>query len=148
MKPRTKDETLRELPVLPLRNLVLFPGVVLPVDVGRAGSLRLIEDVIAKQPSRLALATQRDPQVEDPKGEDLYPIGIEAEVLKVVKLGEGRLTVVIRGLERRQFASFVKSEPYLIARTSGVEEIQRDPTEIEGLAMAVREAAKQVIELS
>src|SRR5215813_14192233 len=104
MRPKKTDETLRELPVLPLRNLVLFPGVVLPVDVGRAGSLRLVEDVVAKPPSRLVLATQRDPQVEDPNPEDLYPIGIEAEILKVVKLGEGRLTVVMRSLERRRLA--------------------------------------------
>jgi ATP-dependent Lon protease len=148
MNTKKTNETLRELPVLPLRNLVLFPGVVLPVDVGRAGSLRLIEDVIAKQPSRLALATQRDPQIEDPKGEDLYPIGIEAEILKVVKLGEGRLTAVIRGLDRRRFVSFAKTEPYLVARVDDVHEVVKDPTEIEGLAMAVREAAKQVIELS
>src|SRR5581483_10051596 len=90
------------LPVLPLRNLVLFPGVVLPIDVGRSGSLRLIEYVVSQQSSRLVLVTQRDPQVEDPAPEDLYPIGVEAEILKVVKLGEGRLTVVLRGLERRR----------------------------------------------
>jgi ATP-dependent Lon protease len=146
-KPETEINA-GELPVLPLRNLVLFPGVVLPVDVGRAGSLRLIEDVVARQPSRLALATQRDPQVEDPKPEDLYPVGIEAEILKVVKLGEGRLTVVIRGLDRRRLVEFIKREPYLTARVEEIPEVLRDPVEIEGLAMAVRETAKRVIELS
>src|SRR5438552_5509207 len=88
------------LPVLPLRNLVLFPGVVLPVDVGRPGSLRLIEDAMSRQPNRVVLATQRDAKVEDPTPEDLYDVGVEAEILKVVKLGEGRLTVVMRAIER------------------------------------------------
>src|SRR5262245_35818838 len=112
----------RDLPVLPLRNLVIFPGVVLPVDVGRAGSLRLVEDVAARQPSRLVLATQRDPQIEDPRPEDLYPIGVEAEVLKVVKLGEGRLTVVMRAIERRKLGPYVKGQPYVTEIEQSVEE--------------------------
>src|SRR5579864_4377474 len=101
MTPKTS-----QLPVLPLRNLVLFPGVVLPVDVGRPGSLKLIEDVVRHQPARLLIATQKDPQIEEPRPEDLYEIGVEAEVLKVVKLSEGRVTVVIRGLERRRIGAF------------------------------------------
>src|SRR5207248_1754203 len=57
---------VQTLPVLPLRNLVLFPGVVLPVDVGRSGSLKLVEDVVKRQPSHVMIATQKDPQIEDP----------------------------------------------------------------------------------
>src|SRR5438067_13353979 len=87
-----------QLPVLPLRNLVLFPGVVLPVDVGRPGSLKLVDDVVKHQPARLLIATQKNPQVEDPRPDDLFEIGVEAEVLKVVKLSESRITVVVRGI--------------------------------------------------
>src|SRR5262245_43959931 len=82
------------LPVLPLRNLVLFPGVVLPVDVGRPGSLRLVEEVMKHHPAHLAIATQRDPQNEEPGPDDLHPIGVEAEMLKVVRLSESRVTAV------------------------------------------------------
>jgi ATP-dependent Lon protease len=134
--------------VLPLRNLVLFPGVVLPVDVGRPGSLKLVEDVVKHQPSRLLIATQRDPQIEEPRPEDLHPIGVEAEVLKVVKLSDSRVTVVIRGVERRRLGPFTHVAPYLAAEVYPVEELNATGAEADGLALAVREAAKQVIALS
>jgi ATP-dependent Lon protease len=138
-----------ELPVLPLRNLVLFPGVVLPVDVGRPGSLRLVEEVIGRgAASRLVVTTQRDPQKEDPGPEDLHTIGLEVEVLKVVKLSETRVTVVLRGLERVKIVEFVKRLPYLIARFEPVPDLIPQPVEVEGLSMAVREAARHMIELS
>jgi ATP-dependent Lon protease len=136
------------LPVLPLRNLVLFPGVVLPVDVGRAGSLRLIEDVTHRTPSRLLVATQRNPQIEDPAPDDLYPIAVEAEVLKVVKLSDTRVTVVVRGLERRRLGDFAHPSTYLSADALPVLEVGGDTAEAEGLALAVRETAKKVIALA
>jgi ATP-dependent Lon protease len=131
--------------VLPLRNLVLFPGVVLPVDVGRAGSLKLVDDAVKKTPARLMIATQRDPQIEEPSPNDLFPIGVEAEVLKVVKLSDTRITVVVRGVERRRLGTFAHTQPYLAAEILPVEEINAHTPEAEGLSLAVREAAKQVI---
>ncbi len=136
------------VPVLTLRNLVLFPGVVLPIDVGRAGSLKLIEEVVRKTPPHLGIATQKDPQVEEPSPTDLHEIGVLAEVLKVVKLSESRLTVVVRGLERRRFVDFKETTPYLVARAEPIVEANAESAEVEGLAMAVRDAAKQVIQLS
>jgi ATP-dependent Lon protease len=139
---------VQTLPVLPLRNLVLFPGVVLPVDVGRSGSLRLVEDVIKRQPARVMIATQRDPQIEEPAPDDLHPIGVEAEVLKVVKLSDTRVTVVIRGLERRRLGVFSQVQPYLMADVHPVEELDANSAEADGLAMAVRDTCKRVIALS
>jgi ATP-dependent Lon protease len=139
---------VQTLPVLPLRNLVLFPGVVLPVDVGRAGSLKLVEDVVKRQPSHVMIATQKDPQIEDPTPDDLHAIGVEAEVLKVVKLSETRVTVVIRGLERRRLGVFSQVVPYLMADVHPVLETNAESPEADGLAMAVRDTCKRVIALS
>ena len=139
---------VQTLPVLPLRNLVLFPGVVLPVDVGRAGSLKLVDDVVKRQPSRVMIATQKDPQVEEPSPEDLHTIGVEAEVLKVVKLSDTRVTVVIRGLERRRLGVFSQIAPYLMADVHPVNESGAQSPEADGLAMAVRDTCKRVIALS
>jgi ATP-dependent Lon protease len=136
------------LAVLPLRNLVLFPGVVLPVDVGRPGSMKLIEDVVKHQPARLLIATQKNPQIEEPRPEDLYPVAVEAEVLKVVKLSDARITVVVRGLERRRLGTFAHVTPYLAADVVHVAESNFASPETDALALAVREAAKQVISLS
>src|SRR5579871_1174056 len=145
MSQSASSETV---PVLTLRNLVLFPGVVLPIDVGRSGSLKLIEDAVRRSPAHLGIATQKDPQVEEPGAGDLHEIGVLAEVLKVVKLSESRLTVVVRGLDRRRFADFTQSVPYLVARAEPIVETNATSAEVEGLAMAVRDAAKQVIQLS
>src|SRR4051794_9946062 len=123
MSDEFKRPEVSTLPVLPLRNLVLFPGVVLPVDVGRPGSLKLVDDVVKRTPARLLIATQKDPQVEEPKPEDLFEIGVEAEVLKVVKLSESRITVVVRGIERRRLGTFAHVAPYLAADVLPVEEI-------------------------
>jgi ATP-dependent Lon protease len=143
------SEPMNELPVLPLRNLVLFPGVVLPVDVGRPSSLRLVDDVVGRgQAARLVVTTQRDAMRDEPGPEDLHAIGVEAEVLKVVKLADTRVTVVLRGVERVRFVEFTRRTPYLAAKIERVADLVRDPVEVDGLAMAVREAAKQMIALS
>jgi ATP-dependent Lon protease len=147
----TAGATATQMPVLALRNLVLFPGVVLPVDVGRPGSLRLVEEVVKRPPAHLGIATQRDPQNEEPGPGDLYPIGVEAELLKVVKLSDTRITAVIRGLVRRRFERYSQTQPFLVAEAEPVVEQLGTPEEIanlEGLALSVREAARQVIELS
>jgi ATP-dependent Lon protease len=142
-------ERILELPVLPLRNLVLFPGVVLPVDVGRPSSLRLVDEVVGRgATARLVVTTQRDPQRDDPGPDDLHPIGVEAEVLKVIKLADTRVTVVLRGLDRVRFVEFGARTPYLTARFERVPDLVASPVEVEGLAMAVRESAKQMIALS
>src|SRR5438552_1504379 len=111
MSPDDPTRPASPLPVLALRNLVLFPGVVLPIDIGRPGSLRLIEKVAKNEPAHLGIATQRDPQNEEPGPDDLYPIGVEAEILKVVKLSENRVTAVIRGLYRRRFVRYLQTQP-------------------------------------
>ena len=145
----SEPNVVHELPVLPLRNLVLFPGVVMPVDVGRASSLRLVDDVVGRGASaRLVVTTQREAQVDEPRPEDLHTIGVEAEVLKVVKLADTRVTVVLRGVERVKLVEFVKRTPYLSAQVQPIPDTIDNSVEVEGLAMAVRESAKQMIALS
>jgi ATP-dependent Lon protease len=145
---------LSSLSVLPLRNLVVFPGVVLPVDVGRPRSLKLVEDVLEKGGGRIAIATQKDPHIDDPSFEDLHGVGAVAEILKVVKLAENRVTVVLRGVQRMRLGKVVQRDPYVIAEVELLEERNPDPAnltavaETEGLALAVREAAKQVVAMS
>src|SRR5215831_20440832 len=127
------SERIHELPVLPLRNLVLFPGVVMPVDVGRSSSLRLVDEVVGRGAgARLVVTTQREAQTDEPDPADLHPIGVEAEVLKVVRLADTRVTVVLRGLERVRFVEFTKRAPYLVARIERVADDTSQTVEIEG----------------
>src|SRR5689334_17067063 len=142
----TKPRSNGGLPVLPLRNLVLFPGAVLTAEVGRPSSMKLIEEVLAHSPSRLLTVTQRTPETEDPGPEDLHSVAVEAEVLKVVRLSSTRLSVVLRGLERRRTTEYVQNEPFLIAESDKVTETNATGSRTDALALSVREAQKRLHE--
>ncbi|MDX1283748.1 MAG: endopeptidase La [Draconibacterium sp.] len=102
------------LPILPLRNTVLFPGVVLPITVGRERSLRLIRDV-NKGSKLLGTLAQRDYTVDKPEAEDLYDVGTVAEILKILEMPDGSTSVIIQGKRRYKVREFVSEEPYFKA---------------------------------
>src|SRR5512134_2930151 len=88
------------LPILPLRNSVLFPGSIIPIDVGRRKSVRLVEDAIAKERPVIGILTQRDARTEDPTAGDLYTVGCAARILKVIKLAKDNFSVILQGVSR------------------------------------------------
>jgi ATP-dependent Lon protease len=143
----TPAEGSKSLPLLSLRNLVLFPGAVMPVEIGRLSSLRLIESLPGKG-VHLLVGTQKDADVEEPAGSDLYGICVEGEVVRIVKAAENRVTAVLRGIERRRVTGFVQEKPFLVAAYEPLVEIRKDPIEIDGLGMAVYDVAKQLIAIS
>jgi len=143
----TIPETPKTLPLLSLRNLVLFPGAVMPVEIGRLSSLKLIESLPGKG-AHLLVGTQKDADVEEPAGADLYGICVEGEVVRIVKAAENRVTAVLRGIERRRINGFVQEKPFLVATYEPLQEIRKDPIEIDGLGMAVYDVAKQLIAIS
>ena len=99
------------LPILPLRNTVLFPGVVLPITVGRKKSLKLIKDVY-KGSRLLGTIAQKDYKNDDPRPIDLYDVGTVAEVLKILEMPDGSTSVIIQGKRRYKIREFLESEPY------------------------------------
>ncbi len=141
-KPSNSDFA-PELPVLPLRNMLLLPGVTMPFEIGRKSSLRLLEMVVKQHPPTLLVAVQRDPQVEDPGNDDLHPIAVQAEVLKVVRTGADKVTALLKG-ERRRRLSVVSSEPFLVARSLPVPESNTDAVEAIALSLTVKEAAQKL----
>jgi ATP-dependent Lon protease len=143
----TPPEGSRFLPLLSLRNLVLFPGAVMPVEIGRLSSLRLIESLPGKG-VHLLVGTQKDADVEEPVGADLYGVCVEGEVVRIVKAAENRVTAVLRGIERRRITGFIQEKPFLVATYDPLVEIRKDPIEIDGLGMAVYDVAKQLIAIS
>ncbi len=143
----TTSETGKTLPLLSLRNLVLFPGAVMPVEIGRASSLRLIENLPGKG-AHLLVGTQKDADVEEPAGADLYGVCVEGEIVRIVKAAESRVTAVLRGIERRRITGFVQEKPFMLASYEPLVEVRKDPIEIDGLGMAVYDVAKQLIAIS
>src|SRR5438552_8457945 len=136
-----------ELPVLPIRNAVLFPGAVAPFDVGREKSVALVEDVDNLTSPVIAIFAQRDPSTDDPGGEDLYPVGCAARVLKALKHSSGNYSLILQGLTRIKLDSVVSNTPYLKAKIKRLDEPSSEDVEAEALAMSLRDIAKQVIQL-
>ncbi len=136
-----------ELPVLPIRNAVLFPAAVAPFDVGREKSVALVEDIENLDQPIIAIIAQRDPSTDDPDQSDLYPVGVAARVLKALKHSSGNYSLILQGLVRIRLDQVVTSEPYLRARVSRLDEPNVEDVESEALALSLRDIAKQVIQL-
>ncbi len=149
MPPRSDEEIVfgDELPVLPIRNAVLFPGAVAPFDVGREKSVALVEDVDNLPGPVIAIFAQRDPSTDDPGAEDLYPVGCAARVLKALKHSSGNYSLILQGLTRIRLESVTGNAPYLKAKIRRLDEPHSEDVEAEALAMSLRDIAKQVIQL-
>ncbi|HMJ51033.1 MAG TPA: endopeptidase La [Polyangiaceae bacterium] len=149
MPPRSDEEVQfgDELPVLPIRNAVLFPGAVAPFDVGREKSVALVEDVDNLPGPVIAIFAQRDPSTDDPGFDDLYPVGCAARVLKALKHSSGNYSLILQGLVRIRLESVTQAAPYLKAKIKRLEEPGSEDVEAEALAMSLRDIAKQVIQL-
>ncbi|HVR18486.1 MAG TPA: endopeptidase La, partial [Polyangiaceae bacterium] len=147
--PPSEDELKfgDELPVLPIRNAVLFPGAVAPFDVGREKSVALVEDVHNLQSPVIAIFAQRDPATDDPSADDLYPVGCAARVLKALKHSSGNYSLILQGLTRIRLDQVTQSNPYIRAKIARVETRANEDVEAEALAMSLRDVAKQVIQL-
>jgi ATP-dependent Lon protease len=149
-KPAPAEEEVEfsdELPVLPIRNAVLFPGAVAPFDVGREKSVALVEDVHNLTSPIIAIFAQRDPSTDDPGADDLYPVGCAARVLKALKHSSGNYSLILQGLTRIRLESMTQTAPYLRAKISRLESEANEDVEAEALAMSLRDVAKQVIQL-
>src|SRR3989440_12621855 len=138
-----------ELPILPLRDTVLFPNSFMPLAVARESSVRLIDDAIANG-KLIAVFTQRDAAVEEPGREDLYSVGTATHIHKMFKLPDGSLRLIVQGLARLTLTEVVASEPYLRARVSAAAEGTKDADrlEIDALARNIKTNFQQGVSLS
>jgi len=110
------------LPILPLRNMVLFPGIVLPVSVGRKSSLRLIKDAF-KQERAIGVFCQRSPETEDPILRDLYETGTAARVVRIFELPDQTTTVILQGMQRLKLTNITSTRPYLMGEAEALTEV-------------------------
>jgi len=143
----TKIELPDELPVLPIRNAVLFPGAVAPFDVGREKSVALVSDIENLEQPVIAIFSQRDPSTDEPGKEDLFPVGVAARVLKALKHSSGNYSLILQGLVRIRLEFVTRTEPYLKTHIVRLDEFGVEDVESEALAMNLRDIAKQVIQL-
>ncbi len=143
----TQTENVVVLPVLPLKNTVLFPHLFMPLAVGRPNSLAAVEAVLATEEKTFVVAAQRDGNNEQPGMDDLYTVGTRAVIKKMAR-GEGVIEVIVQGVERVTLLKAEQTEPFLKARISPLPEPQDSGTEVEALYRAVVELAARVLELA
>src|SRR5713101_5741424 len=138
-----------ELPILPLRDTVLFPNSFMPLAVARESSVRLIDDAIANG-KLIAVFTQRDASVEEPLQDDLYPVGTATHIHKMFKLPDGSLRLIVQGLARLTLEAVIATQPYLRARVATAPEGNNDADrlEIDALARNIKTNFQQVVSLS
>ncbi len=137
------------LPVLPLRNTVLFPGVVLPISVGRDKSLRLVKEAYRKD-RIIGTLSQKDPGVEDPAYDDINLIGTVAYILKILEMPDGGTTAIIQGKSRFGVEQWLASDPYFTVKAQKLEETYppEGDQEFEALVHALKDLSLKVINLS
>ncbi|MGB5191733.1 MAG: endopeptidase La [Polyangiales bacterium] len=133
------------LPILPLRNSVLFPATVVPVNVGRARSVRLIEEACGRERPAIGVVTQHKPEVEDPTFEQVFHTGTIARVLKVIRLNSGQYSVVLQGVSRMRIEEALGRHPTMRARVHRYHETPVVDVEVEALAAHLRESARRLL---
>ncbi|MGA9239195.1 LON peptidase substrate-binding domain-containing protein, partial [Robiginitalea sp.] len=141
------DEELPEtLPILPLRNTVLFPGVVIPITAGRDTSIHLIKDA-NKGAKVIGVVSQKDEAVENPKVKDINTLGTVARILRVLKMPDGNTTVIIQGKKRFEIAEVLTEKPYMTATVREAAETRPDESgaEFTTIIESVKELALQII---
>jgi ATP-dependent Lon protease len=144
-----KVEVPETIPILPLRNTVLFPGVILPITVGREKSLKLIDDVYNNGKVLGAIA-QKDPDVESPGFDDLYKTGTIAQIIKILEMPDGSTSVIIQGKKRFQLDEIVDTDPYDQGKVTELEEAKKDASgkEFEAIIGSLKDLSLKIIKLS
>src|SRR6201989_130574 len=136
------------LPILPLRNTVLFPGVVIPITVGRDKSIKLIRDA-NKGDRMIGVVSQQDVGIEDPGFEQLNRVGTVAMIVKVLQMPDGNTTVIIQGKKRFVLRNEVQSEPYIKATIDPFKEIKaKEDKEFKAMISSIKDMAMNIIQLS
>ena len=146
MSPGTLPD---ELSILPIRNAVLFPGVVMPITVGRIKSIKLVKKAY-RENSIIGVLAQNNNQVDDPTVQDLYETGTLAKIIKMIVLPDGNTTIIIQGKNRFKIESYIKENPYFTARTKLLKDksITGKKKEIKAVVGSLKDAASKILSLS
>ena len=143
-----KDEYPPALPILALKNTVLFPGIVIPITVGRDKSIKAIQSAY-EDGKMIAVLSQKEAKTQDPTTDDLYTIGTVARILKLLKMPDGTTTAILQGRNRFALDEMMSDSPFLLGRISVVAETNaQNQLEFDAIISSIKDLAQQIIELS
>ena len=137
------------IPVLALRNTVLFPGVIMPISVGREASIKLVRDS-SKHNKILGVVSQRDQKSDSPQPDDLYEVGTVARIMKMLTMPDGSKSIIIQGIERFKVKEFTQTEPYFKALADILDETEEFENDVEerALLLTIKESSIEIVNLS
>ncbi|MDA1019007.1 MAG: endopeptidase La [Bacteroidetes bacterium] len=143
----SKESLPKSLPILPLKNTVLFPGVVIPITASRDKSIKLIKDSNSKE-KLIGVVSQIDSKVQSPKSKDIHSTGTVAKILRVLQMPDGNVTVIIQGKKRFSIEKIISEEPYITADIKEIKEIKpkSDNKEFNATIESIKDIALQIIE--
>jgi ATP-dependent Lon protease len=145
----SESELPDTLPIITLRNAVLFPETIIPITVGRERSVKLVREVY-KGNKILGAVSQKDAKQEDPSGSDLYDIGTLAKIIKIIEIPDGGITIILQGMRRFQIIEFLSKDPYYIASVKFLQEekLPKTTKELDAITGSIKDLALQIIKLS
>lgn len=144
---KESDESQNLFPILPVRNMVMFPKVVIPITAGREKSKKLLEEA-QKENKFIGIISQKNPNEENPTEKDLYTIGTLAKIIKIIKLPEGNITAITRGVQRFKVKKMVSQEPYFLAEITKQKDSQpKDKEEFSALMDNIKDLAEKIINI-
>ncbi|WP_154855682.1 endopeptidase La [Cyclobacterium xiamenense] len=144
----TEEDLSKEISILSVRNTVLFPGVVIPITVGRQRSIKLVKKA-QKGDKLIGVCAQKNPNMEDPSWEDIYHVGTLAKIIKMIVLPDGNTTIIIQGKKRFEIESELSEDPYFQANVRYLEEtFPQNSEKIEALEQSLKEAAFKILQLN
>ena len=144
-----REDLPESVPILPLRNTVLFPGVVIPITVGRDKSIQLIKDA-NKGDKVIGVVAQKDQEVEDPSIVDVFPLGTVAQILRVLTMPDGNTTIIIQGKKRFEIQQLISEDPYIKAKIKSVSEEKKvqETSEFPAIVESIKDLALKIIKES
>ena len=150
IKEETKEEPKipEEIPVLPIRDLVIFPHTIVPLFVGREKSIKAVDEAVAHGRFILLIA-QKNAEIDDPKPEDLYEFGTIGIILRLLKIPDGKVKILVQGVKRAKITEFLQTDPFFKAKVEQIEEKEKTPDtlEMEALARSVKNQLKEAVSL-
>jgi len=136
-----------ELPILPLRGVVVYPQTAVPLTIGQPRSIHLVDDVVGEDVRMIGVVASRNPELEVPEPKDLYTVGTVAVVHRLFRAPDGTIRLLVQGLSRFRLGEFVQLEPYLKAKIELIPEQVEDDIEVEALARKAREQFEKIAEM-
>jgi ATP-dependent Lon protease len=144
----TKDDQIpAELPILPLRGLVVYPETAVPLTIGQPRSIRLVDDVVSDEKRFIGLVASKNPDLDQPQPEDLFEVGTVAIVHRLFRAPDGTIRLLVQGITRFKLGEITQLEPYLKAKIELLKEIEEEDIEIEALARNAREQFSRIAEM-